>query len=70
MDDERDHSRLKSEEKEEPPKLDWKDYVAFVIALLETALLPFILFIGILILIVVVLSLTKTNHALILYHWS
>lgn len=43
---------LKVSRKKKPPerpsrgvKLDWKDYVAFTIALLQTTLLPFVLLI-------------------------
>jgi len=33
----------KEERRREPPKLDWKDYVAVTIAALQTTLLPFVL---------------------------
>jgi len=34
-----------SEEKEEEQKFDWKDYLAMIIALLQTVMRPFILLI-------------------------
>ena len=40
-------------------KLDWKDYVAFIIALFQTSLLPIILIIGILMLYVFVILIGK-----------
>ncbi|MFB0523070.1 MAG: hypothetical protein ACETV1_04830 [Candidatus Bathyarchaeia archaeon] len=43
-----------NKEKEEELKLDWRDYVAFVIALLETSLLPFVLIMVTLFAIVVI----------------
>ena len=33
----------KEERGKEPPRLDWKDYIAITIAALQTTLLPFVL---------------------------
>lgn len=42
-------------DKEEIP-LDWKDYVAFTLAFLQTVLLPFILFIAAVLILVFLIS--------------
>ncbi|MEA1993410.1 MAG: hypothetical protein U9N35_03305 [Euryarchaeota archaeon] len=54
MDKEDIPSKEKWEEREEI-QLDWKDYVAFFLALLQTAFLPFILFIIVLLVFVFVI---------------
>ena len=36
---------MSSDEKEEEVRLEWKDYVAFVIAMFETVLLPIVIII-------------------------
>lgn len=44
----------KNDEKKKPFKLDWRDYIAFTIALLETSLLPIVLVtIGLFIIVVI-----------------
>lgn len=47
----------KSEKKEtnnENVRIDWKDYIAFIVALFTTALLPFVLLITFLIILYVI----------------
>jgi len=50
-------------EDEDGVKLDWKDYVAFVIALLQTALLPIIIILAVLLLIVLFIWTGRTIPA-------
>jgi len=59
--------RLNSEgeDEEEHPHLDWKDYIAFIIALLETSLLPILIVLGVLIVFVIILWLVKPSAAMI-----
>ncbi len=42
-----------TKEKEEEKGLDWKDYIAIVIAMLTSTLLPFLIFIAILLIIII-----------------
>ena len=42
-------------EKEDETNLDWRDYVAFVIALFQTVLLPVVVIIAVLVVILVLL---------------
>jgi cell division septal protein FtsQ len=42
------------EEEREEVHLDWKDYIAFAIALLQTVLLPYVLFIVALLIILAI----------------
>jgi len=46
----------KRKKKEETLKLEWRDYIAFIIALLQTSLLPFILMMATLFVIVIIFS--------------
>jgi hypothetical protein len=55
------------EDEKERPRLDWKDYIAFVIALFETALFPILIILGVLILFVVVLWLVKPSSSIVLF---
>ena len=48
---------LKRKKEKKRVKLDWKDYVAITIAMLETVLLPFILYIIILFALAVIFGL-------------
>lgn len=48
------------DENDEGVKWDWKDYVAFVIALLQTSLLPILIIIGILGLFILFLFIGRT----------
>jgi len=44
------------DEKKEKQKLDWKDYIAIIIAMLTTTLLPLLVIISILVIIVIIVS--------------
>ena len=48
--------RLMSDEGEEKRKLDWKDYIAIIIAMLTTTLLPVVIFIIFLLIVTMVVS--------------
>lgn len=50
-----DESGPGNEENDEGVKMDWKDYVAFVLALLQTSLLPILITMGILVLFILFL---------------
>jgi len=48
------------DENDEGVKWNWKDYVAFVIALLQTSLLPILIIIGILMFFILFLFIGRT----------
>ena len=39
---------------EDEPKLDWKDYVAMTLALLQTAVLPYVILVATVVLVAVI----------------
>jgi len=55
--DEREREEDKDRDKMD---LDWRDYVAFIIALLQTTLLPIILIVVILVLLILLLFVGRT----------
>lgn len=47
---------MRSEREEEKPKLNWKDYIAIILAMLTTTLLPILIIIIVLVLVFFVLK--------------
>jgi len=50
--------KMSDDKEEENEKLDWRDYIALVIAMLTTTLLPILVIAIVLILVVIIASLT------------